>query len=105
RPLDTETILNSVARTGRLVVADSDWGPCGVAGEVVARVAEHAFDALKARPVRVTWPNSSVPSSQAIEAKFYPGAREIQEAAVEVCESAGGHGIVKSTVKEFHGPF
>jgi pyruvate dehydrogenase E1 component beta subunit len=105
RPLDVPTILDSVRRTGRIVVADSDWAPCSVAGEVVARVAEEAFEALKVRPIRVTWPDSSVPSSQAIEAKFYPGAREIQEAAMQLCEAPGGHGFVKSTVKEFHGPF
>lgn len=105
RPLDSETILASVAKTGRLVVADSDWGPCGVAGEVLARVAENAFDALKAQPVRITWPDSSVPSSQAIEAQFYPGAREIQEAAVAACEQTRDTGFVKSTVKHFEGPF
>lgn len=105
RPLDSETILGSVGKTGRLVVADSDWGPCGMAGEVVARVAEDGFDALKARPVRITWPDSSVPSSQAIEAQFYPGAREIQEATIAVFEKVRSAGFVRSTVKEFEGPF
>ena len=105
RPLDSATILASVARTGRLVVADSDWAPCGIAGEIIARVAEEAFDALKARPVRVTWPDSAVPSSQAIEALFYPGAREIQMAATFVCEAKKGDAFVPSTVKHFEGPF
>jgi pyruvate/2-oxoglutarate/acetoin dehydrogenase E1 component len=105
RPLDSETILDSVGRTGRLVVADADWGPCGVAGEVIAAVVEGAFEALKVRPVRVTWPDSSVPSSQAIEAQFYPGAREIQAASVALCEGVSRHGFVPSTVKPFEGPF
>ncbi len=105
RPLDTATILESVARTGRLVVADADWAPCGVAGEIVARVAEDVLDALKARPVRVTWPDSSVPSSQAIEAQFYPGATDIQAAALSVIEGARDRGLVPSTVKPFEGPF
>ncbi|HEY3068080.1 MAG TPA: transketolase C-terminal domain-containing protein [Methylomirabilota bacterium] len=104
RPLDSDTILTSVAKTGRLVVADSDWAPCGIAGEVIARVAEEAFDALKARPVRITWPDSAVPSSQAIEAQFYPGAREIEMAAVQVCEKQKDD-FVKSTIKHFEGPF
>ncbi len=105
RPLDAETVLESVGRTGRLVVADADWGSCGVAGEVIARVAERAFEALKARPARVTWPDSSVPSSQAIESQFYPGARDIQAVAIAVCEAGKGHGFVPSTVKHFEGPF
>lgn len=105
RPLDSQTILGSVARTGRLVVADADWGPCGVAGEIVARAAEEIFDLLRARPVRVTWPDTAVPSSQELEARFYPGAREIQEAAAAVCESAHPPGAVTSAVKPFEGPF
>jgi acetoin:2,6-dichlorophenolindophenol oxidoreductase subunit beta len=104
-PLDTDTVVQSVTRTGRLVVADADWAPCGVAGEIVARVAEQALDALRARPVRVTWPDSAVPSSQAIEPLFYPGAREIQAAAVATCEGRAGDRLVVSTEKEFHGPF
>ena len=105
RPLDSDTVLQSVAKTGRLVVADSDWGPCGVAAEVIARVSEDAFDSLKSRPLRVTWPDSSVPSSQAIEAQFYPGAKEIQTAAMRVCEKALARDLVRSTVKQFEGPF
>lgn len=105
RPIDTETILSSVEKTGRLVVADADWGPCGVAGEVIARVAEEAFDTLRARPARVHWPDCSVPSSSAIEKQFYPGAADIQAAIHGVCNHPGGNGLVQSTVKPFHGPF
>jgi pyruvate/2-oxoglutarate/acetoin dehydrogenase E1 component len=105
RPLDSETILASVVRTGRLIVVDSDWPLGGIAAEIVARIAERALDALRARPRRITWPDSSVPSSQAIESQFYPGAREIQEAAVAACQNVRGQGLVRSTVKEFHGPF
>jgi acetoin:2,6-dichlorophenolindophenol oxidoreductase subunit beta len=105
RPLDSATIIKSVAKTGRLVVADSDWRPCGIAGEVVARVAEEILDSLKARPVRVTWPDSAVPSSQAIEAVFYPGAKDIHAAAVTACDKTRATGSVESTVKPFEGPF
>lgn len=105
RPLDAETILTSVAKTRRVVVADSDWGPCGVAGEVVARVAEECFESLKARPVRVTWPDSAVPSSQAIEGMFYPGAPEIELAATRACEKTRHEAMTASTVKQFEGPF
>lgn len=105
RPIDTETILNSVAKTGRLVVADADWGPCGVAGEIVARVSEHAWDCLRARPTRIHWPESSVPSSSVLERDFYPGAPHIQAAVHSILESGHKNGLVESTVKEFEGPF
>lgn len=105
RPLDVDTIVQSVAKTGRLVVADSDWGPCGVAGEIMACVAERAYDMLRAKPVRVTWPDSAVPSSQAIEGAFYPGAADIYAAASHVCACARETALVQSTDKRFDGPF
>jgi pyruvate dehydrogenase E1 component beta subunit len=104
-PLDTDSVLESVAKTGRLVVADADWGPCGVAGEIVATVAEQALETLHARPRRVTWPNSVVPSSQNLEKQFYPGAADIQSAVFQVCAQADRRELVESTVKQFHGPF
>ena len=105
-PLDMDTILESVAKTGRLVVADADWGPCGVAGEIIATVAERALETLTARPRRVTWPNVVVPSSQNLEKQFYPGAADVQRAVLEVCSGSNGHhDLVESTVKQFHGPF
>lgn len=104
-PLDTDTILESVAKTGRLVVADADWAPCGVAGEVIATVAEQALETLTARPRRVTWPNLVVPSSYNLERQFYPGAPNIQSAVLEVCKRQDGRELVESTVKQFHGPF
>ena len=53
RPLDMDTTLGSVVRTGRLVAVDSDWVPRGVAGEITARAAEECFDALKVPPRRI----------------------------------------------------
>jgi len=104
-PLDMEIILQSVAKTGRLVVADADWGPCGVAGEIVSRVCEKEFGALKAAPARVVWPNTAVPSSQAIEKIFYPGAFEIEQAIIRTCNQAPAAASAENTVKKFFGPF
>lgn len=105
RPIDAETVLASVARTGRLVVADPDWGPCGVAGEVIALVAERALDVLKAPPARVTWPDSPVPSSMAIEPLFYPGAAQVLAAALRVCDRGPAARPPAPTVRAFEGPF
>ena len=105
RPLDSDTIIRSVVKTGRLLVVDSDWGPCGVAGEILARVSEKGFEYLKEAPARIVWPETCVPSSQNIEAQFYSGAKEIQEAAVNLCNHSHHEESVQNTVKKFEGPF
>lgn len=105
RPLDAETILNSVGKTGRLVVADSDWKECGVGSEVVALATENLFESLKAGPARVAWPGTSVPSGHVLEAQFYPGAQEIQKTALRVCEQNRPVDFIKNTIKPFEGPF
>ncbi|MEW6489711.1 MAG: transketolase C-terminal domain-containing protein, partial [Thermodesulfobacteriota bacterium] len=81
RPLDRDAVLASVRRTGRLVVADNGWGPCGVAAEVAAIAAEGAFEALRAPVRRVTLPDVPTPASAPLEKAYYPGAAEIAAAA------------------------
>src|SRR5207237_10899783 len=60
-PLDEDTILESVERTGRLVVVDEATPRCGMAADIAALVAEKAFAALKAPVRRVTAPHTPVP--------------------------------------------
>jgi pyruvate/2-oxoglutarate/acetoin dehydrogenase E1 component len=79
RPLDEETVLASVRKTGRLLVADTSWELCGVASEIAALAAEKAFTALKAPVRRLTLANCSVPVSQPLEAAFYPNSRTIAD--------------------------
>ena len=71
-PLDRKTICDSVFKTGRLVVADPAWHSFGAASELISTVAEHLGDKLRAKPVRVTLPDSHTPMSMAWEPKFYP---------------------------------
>jgi acetoin:2,6-dichlorophenolindophenol oxidoreductase subunit beta len=80
-PLDDGLICSSVAKTGRLVVADAAWRSAGAAAEIAARVAENAFDALKAPIARVTLPDVPAPTASAQEAAYYPAARDIVAAA------------------------
>jgi pyruvate/2-oxoglutarate/acetoin dehydrogenase E1 component len=54
KPLDEPTILESVCRTRRLIVADAAWRTCGFAAEIIALAAEKALDSLKCPPERVT---------------------------------------------------
>ena len=73
-PLDMDAILNSVAKTGRLVVVDPAHTTCSAAAEISAVVAEKAFDCLKAPIIRVTTPDTQIPFSPAIEKQLYPDA-------------------------------
>lgn len=84
-PLDRRTIIESVARTGRLVVADAAPRTCSVAAEVAASIAESSFEQLKAPIVRVTAPDVPVPFSPDLERLMYPTAERIVEAARKVC--------------------
>lgn len=84
-PLDIATILESVARTGRLVVVDPAHRTCSAASEIAALVVEEAFDALRARIIRVTTPDTQIPFSPALERPLYPNRERIAVAVREVC--------------------
>lgn len=77
KPLDKETILNSVRKTGRLVVLDPDWKTAGFSAELIAIVAEEAHSFLKAPPVRIAYPDRLVPTSWALSNHFYPTPKHI----------------------------
>jgi pyruvate dehydrogenase E1 component beta subunit len=79
-PLDRDTILRSVAKTGRLVVVDPAHKTCSAASEIAALVAEEAFGDLKAPIVRVTAPDVQVPFSPALESLLYPTKEKIEVA-------------------------
>ncbi len=85
-PLDTETILETVAETGRLVVVDEAHPRCGMAGDIAGLVAEHAFDSLKAPIKLVTAPHAPVPFSPALEDIYIPGVDKIEAAVAAVLD-------------------
>jgi pyruvate dehydrogenase E1 component beta subunit len=84
RPLDHETIVESVKKTNRLVSAEEGWGPMGVGAEVVARVIEHAFDYLDAPPLRVHQEDVPLPYAANLEALSLPGVDKIVAAVKQV---------------------
>jgi pyruvate dehydrogenase E1 component beta subunit len=87
RPLDTETILESVERTGRVIVTDNSWKTGGFAGEVTAIIAEQAFGSLVSAPRRLAMPDVPVPTSPALAQFAYPRARDIVALAGEVLDA------------------
>ena len=84
RPLDHETIVESVRKTNRIVSVEEGWGPMGVGAEVVARVVEHAFDYLDAPPLRVHQEDVPLPYAANLEALSLPGVDKIIKAVKEV---------------------
>lgn len=79
KPLDSGTVIESVRKTGRLVVADTGWRECGVGSEVMAKIAE-AGVALRAPFIRVNLPEAPTPASPVLEKAYYPGKAEIIDA-------------------------
>ncbi len=82
-PLAMETLGASVAKTGRLVAADTGHAECGVAAEIVAVASERSFKDLKAAPRRVALPPIPSPTTPALADLYFPGSKQIAEAALE----------------------
>ena len=80
KPLDEQTILNSVRKTGKLVVVDGGWKFLGLPAEIITMVVEKAFDHLKAPPCRVVFPDIPTPTSRVLSNEFYPGVINIVNA-------------------------
>jgi len=112
RPLDAETILASVRKTGRLLVTDTSWTFCGFSAEIVALVAEKAYSHLLCSPCRVALPDAPTPTSHAVAKFYYPRAVDLYKAS---CKMMGlQHAEVELEIlstqldvpdKSFTGPF
>ncbi|TRO96133.1 pyruvate dehydrogenase complex E1 component subunit beta [Glycocaulis profundi] len=85
RPLDTETIIESVKKTNRLVCAEEGWGRMGVGAEISAVVTAEAFDYLDAPPARVHQKDVPLPYAANLEKLSLPGVEDIIAAAKAVC--------------------
>jgi pyruvate dehydrogenase E1 component beta subunit len=85
RPMDTETIVASVKKTGRLVTVEEGWQQSGVGAEVAARVMEHAFDYLDAPVARVSGKDVPMPYAANLEKLALPSVAEVVAAAKSVC--------------------
>lgn len=77
KPLDEMLLLESVRKTGRLVIADGDWKTYGIGAEISALIVEKAFHYLKAPVIRVALPDTPAPASSPLEKAYYPNADRI----------------------------
>ena len=85
RPLDTEAILTSLAKTNRLVIAEEGWPTCSIASEVIAICMEQGFDLLDAPVLRVCNEDVPLPYAANLEKLALIDADRIVEAAKKVC--------------------
>lgn len=88
-PLDTDTILTSVRKTGRLVIVDESYPRCSLATDIAALVASDAFEALRAPIMRVTAPHAPIPFSPVLEDAYIPSVQRICDAVEKVMTAAG----------------
>tara|TARA_Y100001936_G_C16017723_1_gene637488 strand:- start:406 stop:1413 length:1008 start_codon:yes stop_codon:yes gene_type:complete len=114
RPLDEKTIIDSVKKTGRLLVVDGAWRFLSISSEIISIVVEKVFSYLKAPPVKITFPDSPTPTSWALTNNYYPRAINIVNQAQKILglqqknEEALGiihTGPLDVPDKSFTGPF
>ncbi|MEO6847393.1 MAG: pyruvate dehydrogenase complex E1 component subunit beta [Chthoniobacterales bacterium] len=85
RPLDLDTILASVAKTHRVVIAEQDRPVCGIGSEITYQIQHHAFDELDSPIIRVTQEDVPMPYSEILEKAVLPNSEKIISAVKRVC--------------------
>lgn len=83
-PLDIDTVLESVHKTGRLLIVDEDYAPCGVAAEIAMQVVDQGFDDLDAPVRRLTGISTPAPYSPPLEAAVVPNPSTIAQAVKDL---------------------
>jgi len=105
RPLDEETVLASVRKTGRVIAVDTSWELYGVASEISALAAEKALSSLKAPPRRIALADCPAPVSAVLENAFYPKASTIAKAALAMLGKTHSHLGNIDLEDTFKGPY
>jgi pyruvate dehydrogenase E1 component beta subunit len=106
RPIDKETIVGSVRKTGRIVIADTSWVTYGVAAEIAAIVSEDAFDDLKAPVRRLGMADVPAPVSRPLEDAFYSDAEDIAKACLALLNRDDAEVSIPTDIgAEFLGPY
>lgn len=85
-PWDKDLILKSIAKTKRVLIADTGHISFGVTGEIISTIVEELWGQLDSKPLRVGFPDIPVPSASGLSKDYYPGPAEI---AMKICNSIG----------------
>ncbi|MHC1766107.1 MAG: alpha-ketoacid dehydrogenase subunit beta [Verrucomicrobiia bacterium] len=108
-PLDTETIVRSVRKTGHLVVVDNGWTTCGASAEIAAQVVEALQGTRDVRVRRLGFAPVTCPTTPTLESLFYPTARDIASAAFKLVKGNAKEWMPEERADlrciEFKGPF
>ena len=108
-PLDTDTIVESVRRTGRLLVVDTAWLSCGASAEIVTRVVERLQREREVRVDRLGYAPVTCPPSPDLERLFYPDGARIASTAYRLVHERGPSWSPppgdSPEIREFRGPF
>jgi len=104
-PLDQDTILRSIAKTGRLLVVDSSWTTCGSSAEIAAVAADKGFSSLKAPVRRLGMQPVTCPVSKPLELAFYPSAKTIAAEAFAMLKRHFPDAPAPELTTAFKGPF
>jgi len=106
-PLDMDTILESVAKTGRLLVVDNGWLTCGASAEIIASVAENSETPVQFK--RMGFAPVTCPTTPELEEAFYPNAQTIAVTANQMVQGKSADWVPEETgaseAAEFRGPF
>jgi pyruvate dehydrogenase E1 component beta subunit len=85
KPLDVDTLVASIKRTGRALVVDYGWRTGGLSAEISARLHERCFAALRSPVQRLALQDIPAPAARTLEAAYYFGVKEIVQAARHIC--------------------
>lgn len=108
-PLDGDTIVESVRKTGRLIVVDNGWSECGAGAEIVAMVKERLPDTATFSARRMGFAPVTCPPTPALEDHYYPNGRTIASAAYDLVKGSDNGWMPEELAElkeiEFKGPF
>lgn len=117
RPLDTDTVMRSLKKTGRLIVADTGHTTNSIAAELITKTMEQGFELYKSAPMRVASPDYPVPTSHYLANDYYPESADIAKAVLHLLRKTNSNAmnsvekyLAREAAKdvpnpEFKGPF
>lgn len=108
-PLDIDTVVRSVRKTGRLCVVDNGWVTCGAGSEIITSVIEHLQGVCDVRVLRMGFAPTTCPPTPLLEDLFYPDGRRIASAIYDLVQGTKNHWMPEKRPElqevEFKGPF